>query len=236
MSKQLSLVDQIPLGVQIEEHSTLDTFHIGSNEQTYCSLRPFLMDEKQLMLCLWGQTLSGVTHLLQAVTHLGIQSGKHCIYLPLKTVKDHSSEMLNALDQFDVVCLDDLEDVLDQRDWQESLFNLINRFRASKKKLVVGMKQHPAQLEIELKDLRSRLNWGLSLQIHALNEQDLKQALQEKAHRQGLLLSDELANYIVSRAPRDIRSVLNIFEKLDHASLVEQKKLTVMFAKKVMNW
>ena len=236
MSKQLSLVDQIPLGVQMEEHSTLDTFYIGPNEQTYCSLRPFLMDESHFFLCLWGNPLSGVTHLLQAVTHLGIQSGKRCIYLPLKTVKDHSSKVLDVLDQFDVVCLDDLEVVLGEEDWQEGLFNLFNRFKGLNKKLVIGLKQHPAQLDITLKDLRSRLNWGLSLQVHALNEGDLKQALKEKAQRQGLLLSDELANYVISRAPRDIQSVLNIFEKLDHASLVEQKKLTVLFAKKIMGW
>jgi len=236
MPKQLSLVDQIPLGVQIEEHATLDTFYIGSNEQTYCSLRPFLMDNTQVILCLWGQPLSGVTHLLQALTHLGIQSGRRCIYLPLKTISDQSCDVLNALDQFDVVCLDDLEFVLNKQDWQEGLFNLFNRFNAAKKKLVIGLKQHPAQLDIALKDLRSRLNWGLSLQIHALNESDLKQALKEKAQRQGLVLTDELANYIVSRAPRDIKSVLTIFEKLDHASLVEQKKLTILFAKKIMGW
>ncbi|NRB78222.1 MAG: DnaA regulatory inactivator Hda [Saccharospirillaceae bacterium] len=236
MSKQLSLVDQIPLGVQIEEHSTLDTFYIGSNEQTYCSLRPFLMDDSQFFLCLWGNPLSGVTHLLQAITHMGIQSGRRCIYLPLKTVQDLSCSVLDELDQFDVVCLDDLEDVLEKEDWQESLFNLFNRFKGLNKRLAIGLKQHPAQLEISLKDLRSRLNWGLSLQVHALNEGDLKQALKEKAQRQGLLLTDELANYIVSRAPRDIKSVLNIFEKLDQTSLVEQKKLTVLFAKKIMGW
>lgn len=56
----------------------------------------------------------------------------------------------------------------------------------------------------------------------------------ESASRRGLQLPDEAARYILSHAARDTVSLLGLMERLDRASLVAQRRLTVPFVKSVL--
>jgi DnaA family protein len=87
---------------------------------------------------------------------------------------------------------------------------------------------------LSLEDLRSRLQWGLTYQVHSLTDEDKQQALQMRARARGLELSDDVAQYIIQRLPRDTNELFWQLARLDHASLAEQRKLTIPFVKKVL--
>jgi len=44
-------------------------------------------------------------------------------------------------------------------------------------------------------------------------------------------LADEVVMYLLKRSPRDMNSLFALFEKLDKASMVEKRKLTIPFIK-----
>jgi DnaA family protein len=70
--------------------------------------------------------------------------------------------------------------------------------------------------------------------VHNLSDEDKQQALQMRARARGLELGDEVAQYIIQRLPRDTNELFWQLQRLDHASLAEQRKLTIPFVKKVL--
>jgi DnaA family protein len=49
-------------------------------------------------------------------------------------------------------------------------------------------------------------------------------------------MSDDVAGFIMRRAPRRLGQLLGILDKLDENSLQAQRRLTIPFVKSVMGW
>jgi DnaA family protein len=58
--------------------------------------------------------------------------------------------------------------------------------------------------------------------------------LQHRANRRGLYLSDEVALFLLNRLPRNSHQLMDALEKLDGASMQEQRRLTTPFVKSVL--
>ena len=58
--------------------------------------------------------------------------------------------------------------------------------------------------------------------------------LQRRAELRGLVLSDEITAYLARRLPRDMRTLLDILDRLDEASLAAKKKLTIPFVRELL--
>ena len=87
----------------------------------------------------------------------------------------------------------------------------------------------PAQLDLKLADLKSRLGWGLTLQIKPLNDMQKLAVLQKRAMLRGMELNDESGQFLLKRYSRDMDDLLRLLDILDKASLSEQRRLTIPF-------
>ena len=77
-----------------------------------------------------------------------------------------STAVFEHLEQQELVCLDDLQAVIGNSEWEIALFDLFNRIKANGKTLlVVSAEQSPTALPVKLPDLASRLKWGESYQL-----------------------------------------------------------------------
>ena len=59
-------------------------------------------------------------------------------------------------------------------------------------------------------------------------------ALRSRAAQRGLELPEETAEYLLRRMPRDLASLYGVLDKLDEASLMAQRRLTVPFIRDVL--
>jgi DnaA family protein len=66
-------------------------------------------------------------------------------------------------------------------------------------------------------------------------ETDIIAALVYRARARGLELPVETAQFMLRRFPRDLPTLFALFETLDVASLVEQRRLTIPFVKSVLD-
>jgi DnaA family protein len=57
-----------------------------------------------------------------------------------------------------------------------------------------------------------------------------------RAEQRGLVMGDEVAGFILRRAPRRLGELLGILDCLDENSLQAQRRLTIPFVKSVMGW
>lgn len=230
---------QLSLGVILHDDARFENFYTtpgSSNEQTVALLRQQVDAEVYPFVCVQGTSGSGLSHLLQAGCHYAQARGLHIQYLPLADLVDHASvELFADLGYLDYLALDDVQAIAGRREWEQALFHLYNLLRDSGKRLLVSVQGNLRDLPFQLEDLRSRLQWGLTCRIHPLNDQEKQLALQARARARGLELSDDVAHYLLQRLPRDMHELFSRLHHLDHASLTEQRKLTIPFVKKILS-
>ncbi|WP_120993416.1 DnaA regulatory inactivator Hda [Stutzerimonas urumqiensis] len=230
---------QLPLGVRMRDDATFANFYPGANAaalgyvERLCEPDAAWADQ---LIYLWGKAGVGRSHLLQAACLRIEERGLRAIYLPLGELAAHGTQLLDDLEGSDLVCLDDLDTVAGEPHWEEALFHLFNRLRDSGRRLLLAARCAPRELPIQLADLQSRLTLALVFQLKELSEEDKLRALQLRASRRGLNLSDDVGRFILTRGARSMSALFGLLDELDHASLQAQRKLTIPFLKETLGW
>jgi DnaA-homolog protein len=131
-----------------------------------------------------------------------------------------------------LVIADDVQ-ALDERA-QHALFLAINEARDGGPAVLAAGDAPPARLGLR-PDLASRLAWGLVYQLMPLSDADKAEHLKSLATARGLLLSDDVARYLLERLPRDLTSLAAIMEVLDRYSLMRQRPLTLPLVREALS-
>lgn len=226
---------QLSLEVQLRDDATLENFlAVAAAQPLVSALRRQLEPAGEAMIFLYGPAGCGKSHLLQASCHL---AGNRALYLPLADLGHYAPEdVLQGVEALDLVCLDDVHCVVGNERWELALFNLYNRALQDNCRLLVAADAAPRALAVDLEDLRSRLSWGIVYQLAQADDEHKAEILRFRATRRGLLLSAEVARYIVNRAPRAMQPLLDLLDVLDKASLAQQRALSIPFVKQALDW
>ena len=120
-------------------------------------------------------------------------------------------------------------------EWESALFSLYNALLDQQRSLLIAALVPPAGLAWRLPDLASRMNAALVLALRPLQEREQLAALALHAGARGLELPEETARYLMTRFPRDLRTLCGLLDALDTASLAAQRRLTVPFIKQVID-
>ena len=229
---------QLSLGVSLRDEATFDNFFIAAqsnNAATVAALKQQLQPNGEAFIFCWGAPGSGLTHLLQASCHTASELGLTSQYLPLSDLVGYQPDsLLEGIEAQHLICLDDLQCVVGYPDWEQTLFNLLNRIRDNGGRLLMSADASPLQLAVDRDDLRSRFAWGATFHVESLEDEGKKSALKLRAKERGMDLNDEVANYILNRAPRDMTDLFDILNLLDELSLAAQRRLTIPFVKQVL--
>ncbi len=227
-------VEQIPLQFGHYEPFKLEQFIENKNGQVKKSIIDLLQTSSAKPLYIWGKTTTGKSHLLQAACDLASQQSLSVAYVPLELIITHPAETLQGLEQQDLICVDDIQLIVHQSNWQLAIFNLYNRIHEQSKKLILSATENPLNIDIQLADLKSRLSWGNTIYLEELNDNQKKELLQQKAKQRSFELTDEIVEFLLARVSRDLNYLLNIFDKIDQHSLVQQRKITIPFIKTLL--
>ncbi|MGP0147592.1 DnaA regulatory inactivator Hda [Pseudomonas oryzihabitans] len=230
---------QLPLGIRLRDDATFVNYYPGANAAALGYVERLCDADAgwtESLIYLWGGAGAGRSHLMQAACHRLEELGERAIYLPMSELADYGVELFDNLEQCELVCLDDLDALAGQRRWEEALFHLFNRLRDAGKRLLISSTSSPRQLPVQLADLKSRLTLALVFQLRPLSDEDKLRALQLRASRRGLHLTDEVGRFILSRNTRSMDALFDMLERLDQASLQARRKLTIPFVKEIMGW
>lgn len=144
--------------------------------------------------------------------------------------------LLEGMEHLNLICVDNVEAVAGNREWEEALFHLYNRIRQEGNTLIVGANAAPRQLTIQLPDLVSRLSWGAVFQVAELSDEEKIMAIRMRAGLRGIQLPEDVAKYLVHHASRKMSDLSLMLDRLDKASLSAQRKVTIPFIKQEMGW
>ncbi|MWJ28293.1 DnaA regulatory inactivator Hda [Halomonas sp. ZH2S] len=227
---------QLPLGIGLRDDATFENFLPAENASLVERLIHQCDLDGEPYVYLWGAPGTGRTHLLQAACHAASDADKRALYLPLAELGHFPPLMLENIERLDLVAIDDLELVIGRKRWEEALFHAFNRLRDAGKRLVIAAQASPRQLPVKLPDLASRLSWGVTFHVQPLDDAGRLDALKLRASLRGMKLPDDVARYILHRGPRELGELCRTLEVLDQASLSAQRKLTIPFVKKALDW
>ena len=229
--------EQLALNVSLREGLRFESFFVeqgSDNAELLAILQSFVSSSDAQQNILWGESLSGKTHLLQACCAKAVEHNHTISYIPLKILSLHGTEVLKGLANSSLVVVDDVDNVIGDKSWETALFNLINQTRDKQQRLLLSASNNPRQLNCVLPDLASRLIWGGSYQLQILSDDEKSKALKAKAEQRGFELNDRVIEYLFRHYPRDIESLMDILNKLDAESLRLKTKITVPFLKQVL--
>ncbi len=229
------MTTQLPLNFQLRDDATLESFCVGKNDELVEMLRREAEGVGEPFIYFWGNEAVGKTHLLQAVCHAASKNTLSAFYVPLREEATLLPGMLQGLEELSLVCLDDIDCVAGKPEWEEAVFHLFNRLQAKGGRLIAASHVSPKQLNVRLSDLKSRLCSGISYQLQVLSDEQKEQVIEARANQRGLKLNKAVCRFLLSRCPRDMNELFASLEKLDKASLMEQRKLTIPFVKQVLN-
>ncbi len=215
------LMKQIALDIALARAPTLATFFAGPNEAAVAHLRLWTASPTRspVPTYLWGEPASGKTHLLQAVGEALREQGARVGWL------DPSLRQPPAFDEgWAAVLMDDVH--LYTAEQQHAAFSWFVQAQALQRGVVAAGSLPPAHLSLR-EDLRTRLGWGHVFQLQVLSEPERRAVLRQAADDRGIFLGDEVMDYMLSRFSRDLGSLMQLLDHLDHYALQTQRAITI---------
>ncbi len=235
MTEYASDRGQIPLAIGIREKPGFDLYLPGTNDEACLAVKRIAEGIEYGNAYLWGQSGTGKSHLLHAACSLAHEQQHKVAYLPLTDSADLSLDILQDLDTLDLICIDDIDQIAGQAEWEQALFHFYNRARDRQSALLITGKVSPQALAIELPDLKSRIGWDLVYHLDTLDDNGKIKVLQQRANARAFDLPDDVAEYLVNRVERDLPNLIQLLDRFDDATLAEKRKLTIPFVKKLLN-
>ncbi len=228
------MAEQLPIQFEYKIQQTFDNFFPGANQEVVTHLQNAIEQHQEQFIFLWGSNGVGKTHLLNACCQLAHESLLTTFSYSFTDHQLPTVRLLDGLESIDLVCFDNIDTLAGNAEWELALFNFFNRHRDQDRQLIVTSSTPPNYLTIELSDLKTRLNWGLTLKLEALTDHDSLAALNFRANLLGFRLSKEVGQYLITRYARDLPSLWALLDSLDQASLAAKRKLTIPFLRQFL--
>ena len=216
---------QLALDIGLATRPSLQSFFVGPNEAALNHVRLWTSGGTRAPVptYLWGETGSGKSHLLQAVHQALTDQG-----LAVGWLDSHTFNPPEFNDDWAAVLMDDVH--LFNSEQQHTAFNwfvnaLTPRTGTPRWVLAAGSLP-PADLQLR-DDLRTRLGWGHVYGLQVLDESARRAVLRQAAESRGLFLGDEVMAYMLKRFSRDLGSLMQLLDHLDHYAMQTQRALTI---------
>ncbi|KUJ72168.1 DnaA regulatory inactivator Hda [Thiomicrospira sp. WB1] len=229
---------QLPLKMGLREAVSFDTF-VSPDPQTEMALARFqtaLQKSQGETFYLQGPKGAGKTHLLQAACRLMSQQRQQSVFLPLADPElPLIADVLYGLEKTHLICLDDVEQVVGNPEWDESLIHLLGRARSLGHSVVLSGESDLSQWPTDRPELSQSLMSVLPIRVPILDEpKSLVQALQKHARKMGFELPIDVGNYLVRQFSKDLQELMSVLKILEQASVMEKRRVTLPFVKQVL--
>lgn len=196
-------------------------------------------------LFLYGSTGLGKTHLLHAVGNK-VLKGKDEAVITYITSERFMNEMIyclrfNKMWDFrrkyrncDVLLVDDIQFISGKERTQEEFFHTFNALYEAKKQIVVTSDIFPQDIPDIEDRLRNRFQWGLIADIQPPDIEHRVAILMNKAEKQGVALSQQVAEYIAHHAKGNVRVLEGALRRVVAFAALQGTSVNIELASQIL--
>ncbi|WP_322793004.1 chromosomal replication initiator protein DnaA [Bellilinea sp.] len=167
-------------------------------------------------LFLYGGVGLGKTHLLHAIGNAANDKGLQVLYV---SSEDFTNELINAIRtqntlafreryrSIDVLLIDDIQFIAGKESTQEEFFHTFNTLHNQEKQIVLSSDRPPKAMVTLEERLRSRFEWGLTVDIQPPDLETRIAILRSKAMRAGREVPMDILTLIARQIQSNIREL-----------------------------
>lgn len=206
---------------------TFENFIVGSsNDLAYTACQAVATNPgvKYNPLFIYGGVGLGKTHLLQAVGNaiLAKNDGSRVVYISSETFVKEFLESIRFKKQgfsdkyrnVDVLIIDDMQFIAGKEKTQEEFFHTFNALHQANKQIIIGSDKPPRSIPTLTERLRSRLEWGMAIDIQMPDFETRCAIVQTKASMSGITLEQETVEYLAKNIKTNIRELEGALNQL----------------------
>lgn len=217
----------ITLRPALNEKYTFDSFIVGSgNDLAYAACQAIVKNPgtKYNPLFVYGGSGLGKTHLIQAVGN-GIKMERPditVVYISCETfVNEFLDSVRNKKTGFseryrsaDVLIIDDIQFIAGKEKTQEEFFHTFNALHQSDKQIIISSDKPPKAIPTLEERLRSRFEWGMTIDIQPPDFETRYAILQTKAQQHNIDLPNEVTEYLANLIQTNVRELEGALNQL----------------------
>ena len=219
--------DQLSLNIKLDDSVSLDKFiECDSNRDCLNFLKSTLREDSiSNLFYIWGREGVGKSYIMQALNREFINQGKRTFHLSLTDRKVSSHKILQHLEALDVILIENIDNLPKSEEWETQIFSLINSALTSKIKIYLSSRIVSKDLEIDLKDLHSRLAYFTAIEVPEITNEEKLDAISQSSARKGIDLDTKTKEFIINNTSRSLSDLLQLLSDLDDFSLEKKKKV-----------
>lgn len=210
------------------ERYSLQNFIVGSDNQLAFSAAEAVSrnpGRSYNPLYIYGDVGLGKTHLLQGIGNEVIKKfrEKRVAYTTadkyiteyVTAVKKRNVERLRQkYRDIDVLIIDDVQFLAKKEQTQNELYNIFNLLYDDSKQIVISGDRAPKELtELEPR-LRSRFEWGITVDIGRPDYETRLAIIQEKAREKEFLIPQDVAEFVAANVTENVRELEGVLNQM----------------------
>ena len=222
----------------LNEKYTFENFVVGSgNELAYaaCMSISNIPGTKYNPLFVYGGVGIGKTHLIQAVGNsiAKSQPDKKVVYISSEQFVQEfvsalrykkTNEFAQNYRSVDVLIIDDVQFIAGKEKMQEEFFHTFNALHQANKQIIISSDKPPRDIPTLEERLRSRFAWGMTIDMQTPDFETRCAIIQSKAHDQGVILTNDVVEYLSGLIQTNIRELEGVLNQL--LAFCEMREIT----------
>lgn len=206
---------------------TFANFIVGSSNDlayTACQAVASNPGTKYNPLFLYGGVGLGKTHLMQAV---GNEIAQHqpdarILYISsetfvkefLESIRFKKKGFSDKYRNVDVLIVDDMQFIAGKEKTQEEFFHTFNSLHQTNKQIIISSDKPPKSIPTLTERLRSRFEWGMSIDIQMPDFETRCAILETKAAQSGIELGRDTIEYLANNIKTNVRELEGALNQL----------------------
>jgi chromosomal replication initiator protein len=167
-------------------------------------------------LFLYGGVGLGKTHLLHAIGGAAVARGLEVLYVSseeftndlINSIRTHNTQAFrDRYRSIDVLLIDDIQFIAGKESTQEEFFHTFNTLHNQEKQIVISSDRPPKAMVTLEERLRSRFEWGLSVDVQPPDLETRIAILRSKADRAMRIVPDDILTLIARQVQSNIREL-----------------------------
>lgn len=229
---------------------TFDTFVVGANNNLAHAASLAVAESPAEIynpLFIYGGVGLGKTHLMHSIAHYILDHNPNCkvryvtsekftneLIESIRNADTTPTEFREKYRNIDVLLIDDIQFIIGKERTQEEFFHTFNTLHESKKQIIISSDKPPKDILTLEERLRSRFEWGLTVDIQSPDYETRMAILKKKEELDGLHIDDEVMRYIASNIKSNIRELEGALTKIVALSRLKKKEVDVVLAEEAL--
>lgn len=206
---------------------TFNNFIVGSSNDlayTACQAVSKHIGTKYNPLFLYGGVGLGKTHLIQAVGNeiLKKNPSASVLYISsetfvndfLESIRFKKKGFADKYRNVDVLIVDDMQFIAGKEKTQEEFFHTFNALHQANKQIIISSDKPPRSIPTLTERLRSRFEWGMSIDIQMPDFETRCAIVEAKAAASEVSLSRDVIEYLANSVKSNIRELEGALNQL----------------------